>query len=187
LSRYFETPKPPLCHVCGGAKFARRAIDVITFLAKIQHQKPSPANAIPTNLFPFPTGKMSSIPHKEIHAAATNPSEPGFPTTGKPAPDDQDAWSAPNNPATKNPTEEHPEWEGKTLDGRGAGTTGGRSKNEMHSLPKREGSGESVGAGDRSGGTEKVEKHLSRKEWRKQEGQVGQGGQEAPAGQSNLS
>ena len=130
---------------------------------------------------------MSSIPRKEIHAAATNPSERGFPTHGNPAPDDQDAWSAPNNPATKNPAEEHPEWEGKTLDGRGAGTTGGRSKDQMKSLPMREGGGGSVGAGERSGGTEKVEKHLSNKEWQKQEGAIGQGGQEAPAAQSNTS
>src|SRR5271170_4454180 len=102
----------------------------------------------PSNLFPFstterttafPTAIMSSIPRKEIHAAATNPSERGFPTHGNPAPDDQDAWSAPNNPATKNPAEEHPEWEGKTLDGRGAGTTGGRAKEEMKTLRMREG------------------------------------------------
>lgn len=131
---------------------------------------------------------MSSIPRKELHAAATNPSERGFPTHGHAAPDDQDAWSAPNNPATKTPAEENPDWEGKTLDGRGAGTTGGRSKEEMQTLPTRESDGGgSVGAGDQSGGTERIEKHLDKKEWKKQEGNVGQGGQEAPAAQSNTS
>lgn len=131
---------------------------------------------------------MSSIPRKEIHAAATNPSERGFPTHGHPVPDEQDAWSVPNNPATKNPAEEHPEWEGKTLDGRGAGTTGGRSKEEMRTLPTREGGGGGgVRAGDRSAGAETIEKHLDKKEWKKQEGAVGQGGREAPAAQSNVS
>jgi hypothetical protein len=58
----------------------------------------------------------------------------------------------------------------------------------MQTLPTREGGGGgSVGAGDRSAGVESIEKHLDKKEWKKQEGAVGQGGQEAPAAQSNVS
>ena len=109
---------------------------------------------------------MSSIPRKEPHPTALNPSERGFPTHGKAAPDDEDAWSAPNNPASKTQAEKdgwRKEWEGKTLDGRGVGTTGGRSVS---------------GAGE---GAEKVDKHLTPEEWEKQEGQLGQGGKEAPA------
>jgi hypothetical protein len=109
---------------------------------------------------------MSSIPRKEVHAAAVNPSERGFPTHGKPTPDDQDAWSAPNNPVSKTQAEKdvwRKEWEGKTLDGRGAGTTGGRS---------------ACGTGE---GAENVAQHLTHEQWEKQEGQLGQGGKEAPA------
>lgn len=120
---------------------------------------------------------MSSIPHKEIHAAATNPSERGFPTHGKPAPDDQDAWSAPNNPATKTPAEKNQAWEGKTLDGRGHGTSGGRGK---EILANEEGGGGATGHGAHEG-TEKVDKHLSKGEWKQQEGKIGQGGETAPA------
>jgi hypothetical protein len=120
---------------------------------------------------------MSSIPHKEIHAAATNPSERGFPTRGKPTPDDQDAWSAPNNPATKTPAEQNKQWEGKTLDGRGAGTSGGRGK---EILANEESGGGTVGHGD-SGGTANLNKHQSKEEWKEQEGKIGQGSVAAPA------
>ena len=126
---------------------------------------------------------MSNIPRKEVHAAATNPSERGFPTHGRAAPDDQDAWSAPNNPATKTPAEKNEAWEGKKLDGRGAGTTGGRGK-EL--LEQEESGGGAVGQGA-SHGEPKIEKHLGKEEWEKQEGNIGQGGQEAPAAKNNTS
>ena len=109
---------------------------------------------------------MPSIPHKETHAAAVNPSERGFPTRGRPAPDDQDAWSAPNNPVSKTPAETEvyqKEWEGKTLDGRGAGTTGGRAK-----------------VSEPITGEEKVEKHLTHEEG-EEEAQLRQGAKEAPS------
>ena len=126
---------------------------------------------------------MSSIPRKEVHAAATNPSERGFPTRGNPAPDNQDAWSAPNNPATKTLAEMNPDWEGKMRDGRGAGSPGGRGK---EILEKEEGGGGATGARGR-GGTASVDKHLNQKEWEEQEGKLGQGAQEAPAAQTNQS
>jgi hypothetical protein len=118
---------------------------------------------------------MSSIPRKEVHAAATNPSERGFPTRGAAAPDDQDAWSAPNNPASKTPAEI--QGQGKTLDGRGAGTTGGRGR---EILEKQDESGGGVGGGER-GGTSDVKHKLTAKEWEKQESEIGQGNVEAPA------
>jgi hypothetical protein len=126
---------------------------------------------------------MSNIPRKEIHAAATNPSERGFPTHGAPAPDDQDAWSAPNNPATKTPVEKNEAWEGKKLDGRGAGTSGGRGP-EL--LEQEERGGGATGQGAKKG-EPKIEKNLGKEEWEKQEGKIGQGGQEAPAAMNNTS
>jgi len=124
---------------------------------------------------------MTSIPHnyKEVHAAATNSSERGFPTKGTPAPDNQDAWSAPNNPATKTPAEarkvwDEKEWEGKTLDGRGVGTTGGRPRDIIAHE-------ESAVGGATTSGTSSVKKHLDKGEWESQEGKLGQGAKEAPA------
>jgi hypothetical protein len=119
---------------------------------------------------------MSAIPTKEVHAAATNPSERGFPTKGAPAPDDQDAWAAPNNPASKTPAEIN--GQGKTLDGRGAGTSGGRGK---EILEQQEESGTGAVGGGESGGPSDVKQKLTGEEWEKQEGEIGQGHVEAPA------
>lgn len=129
---------------------------------------------------------MSSIPRKEVYPAATNPSERGFPTRGTPAPDDQDAWSAPNNPVTKTPAERNEAWEGKTLNGRGAGTSGGRGKELLRQAEADEGGEGTVGHGSQKG-TEDVNKKLSNEEWEKQEGNLGQGAKEAPAGMSGTS
>jgi hypothetical protein len=131
---------------------------------------------------------MSSIPRKEIQAAATNPSERGFPTTGTPVPDDGDAWSAPNNPVSKTPAEKNKAWEGKTLNGRGAGTTGGRGRELLQEAGQGEGEGGegAVGHGGPAGG-EEIRKKLSAEEWENQEAQLGQGAKEAPAGMSGTS
>jgi len=130
---------------------------------------------------------MSSIPHKEIHAPATNPSERGFPTIGNPAPDNQDAWGAPNNPATKTPAEKfEASWEGKTLNGRGAGTTGGRGRELLREAEEGERGEGSVGHGVPKK-SEDVPKYLSQAEWEKQEGKMGQGATEAPAGMTGTS
>lgn len=69
------------------------------------------------------------------------------------------------------------DWEGKTRDGRGAGSSGGRGKEIL----------ERDGGASRTDGATGVEKHLSKAEWEEQEGQLGQGAQEAPAAQSNRS
>ena len=112
---------------------------------------------------------MSSIPHKDIHAAATNPSERGFPTQGAAQPSEEDAYEAKNNPATKTPAEkqgQHGQQEDEStasIDDRGAGSSGG-----------------AMGQGGKEG-SEGVNKHLGKEEWEEQEGRLGQGGGDAPA------
>jgi len=110
---------------------------------------------------------MASIPQKDIHAAATNPSERGFPTHGTPQPSEDDAYQARNNPVTKTPAEKQ-------------GLN--RRDDSLASIDDREAgsSGGAMGQGGKEG-TEGVKKHLSRDEWEEQEGQLGQGGGDAPA------
>ena len=141
-----------MCVVClyPGLVFSP-AIDVITF----HHRHSQPLTQTFTPYIPIDT--MSSIPHKEIHAAATNPSERGFPRMANQLPTTRMHGPAPNNPATKTPAEMNKDWEGKTLDGRGAGTSGGRGR-EIHA---KEGGGGAVGAGGRW--DIGIDKHLNKK------------------------
>jgi hypothetical protein len=144
-----------------------------------------------TNLVPFfyaapdkffetyiPSPKMP-IPRIGIHTVATNPSESGFPTPGTRVPDKQDAWSASNNLTTKTPAEISMNRESaRNINDREAEIL----EEKVRELLGSEG-GTVVEAGGQ-GGIAKMDKHLSEREWREQEAELGQGGKEAPATQS---
>jgi hypothetical protein len=111
----------------------------------------------------------TGIPRKEIHASAIPASAR---SQAQAAPSTSEAYTAGNNPVTKNPEElSRSDW-GKTLDGRGTGTKGGPGREIL----ERQGHSPLVKRPEVSGTARR-----SREDKESQEGETGQGGKEARA------